>query len=163
VSGLRRICIGVALGAAGVVAALPAASGDAATHGLPACSTRALVVTVATNGAGGKVQIYVGLRNRGRHACAVRGDAHLALRDAASNTLLHVYRNPYTRTVRTSLRRGPNNLLALEWQNYCGPGRPLLIVATFGRRRAVEHDAYPGARCELPDVPSELRPFRLPG
>ena len=120
------------------------------------------MLTVATNGAGGKVQIYVGLRNRGRRACLIRGRAALALRDAATNALLHVYRNPYVRNVQQTLRRGANNLFALEWQNYCGPGRPLLIVATFGRRRAIEHDAYPGARCELPDVPSELRLFHLP-
>jgi hypothetical protein len=122
-----------------------------------------MVVTVATNGAGGTIQIYVGLRNRGRHACLVRGRATLALRDAGTHALLHIYGNPYTRSVQRSVRLGRNNLFTLQWQNYCGPGRPLLIIASFGRRQAVEHDAYPGARCELPDVPSELTLFHPPG
>jgi Protein of unknown function (DUF4232) len=139
------------------------ATGTAATIGLHNCSTRALVVRVATNGAGGKVQIFVGLTNRGRQVCLVRGRATLALRDAGTHALLHVYGNPYRRAIRRPLRRGRNNLFALEWQNYCGPGRPLLIIASFGRRQAVEHDAYPGARCELPDVPSELHVFHVPG
>jgi hypothetical protein len=153
----------IAVALLSAVAALAAASGSAATHTVSACATRAVVVTVATNGAGGKIQIYVGLRNRGRHLCLVRGRATLALRDASSRALLHVYGNPYTRRVQRSLRRGPNNLFTLEWQNYCGPGRPLLIIATFGRRQAVERDAYPGARCELPDIPSELHLFHPPG
>jgi hypothetical protein len=136
---------------------------SAAAQSVPACGTRALVVTVSSNGAGGKVLIYVGLRNRGRHACLARGHAGLALRDAATHALLHVYGNPYGRAVHRSLRRGPNNLFTLQWQNYCGPGRPLLVVASFGRRQAIEHDTYPGARCDLPDVPSELRLIHLPG
>jgi hypothetical protein len=140
-----------------------ATAGNSTTKALPRCATRAIVVTVSTNGAGGTVQIYVGLRNRGRHACFVRGRATLALRDAATHALLHVYRNPYTRATKRPLRRGLNILFALQWQNYCGPGRPLLIIASFGRRQAVEHDAYPGARCELPDVQSELSVFHVPG
>jgi hypothetical protein len=162
VSASRRT-FGLAPALAAGALALVATAGHASPTGPPRCATRALIITVGTNGAGGKVQIYVGLRNRGRRACGVRGRASLALRDADTHVLLHVYGNPYRRTVRRSLRRGPNNLFALEWQNYCGPGRPLLIVASFGRRRAIEHDAYPGARCELPDVPSELRLFRVPG
>jgi Protein of unknown function (DUF4232) len=158
---------GVTPGAATVAAADTArAAGTtraAATHSLPACGTRALVVTVTTNGASGKIQIYVGLRNQGRHACVVRGRATLALRDAATHRLLHVHGNPHAKAVQRSLRRGANNLFSLEWSNYCGPGRPLLIVASFGKRQAVEHDAYPGARCDVPDVPSELRLFHLPG
>ena len=138
-------------------------TGGTDTSALPVCATRALVVTVATNGAGGTVQIYVGLRNRGPRPCAVRGRASLALRDAGTHALLHVYRNPYTKAVRSSLRRGTNTLFTLQWQNYCGPGRPLLIVASFGRRRAIERDAYPGARCELPDVPSQLILLHPPG
>jgi Protein of unknown function (DUF4232) len=149
--------------AAGSAGAGSAGAGSADTYALTACATRALVVTVATNGAGGTVQIYVGLRNRGRRPCAVRGRASLRLRDARTHALLHVYRNPYTKTVRSSLRRGPNTLFTLQWQNYCGPGRPLLIVAAFGRRRAIERDPYPGARCELPDVQSELILLHPPG
>lgn len=150
-----------------VLAAFVLAAGGAAGHAqatrLPTCATRAIVLTVGTNGAGGTVLIYVGLRNRGRHACLVRGRATLALRDAGTHALLHVYGNPYTRAVHRSLGRGPNNLFTLQWQNYCGPGRPLLIVASFGKRQAIEHDAYPGARCELPDVPSQLALIHLPG
>jgi hypothetical protein len=149
--------------AIGTAAKRSAATARAATHSVPACATRALVITVATNGAGGKVLIFVGLRNRGRRACAVRGRASLALRDADTHAVLHVYGNPYTRTVRSSLRRGPNTLFTLQWQNYCGPPRPLLVVASFGRRQAIEHDATPGARCELPDVPSQLLLFHSSG
>ena len=115
------------------------------------------------NGATGTVLIYVGLRNRSGHACLARGRAVLALRDAKTHTLLHIYANPYARTVRRSLRRGLNNLFTLQWKNYCGPGRPLLLIVSFAGRRAVERDAYPGARCELPDIPSELRLFHVPG
>ena len=96
--------------AIGTAAKRSAPTARAATHSVPACATRALVITVATNGAGGKVLIFVGLRNRGRRACAVRGRASLALRDADTHAVLHVYGNPYTRTVRSSLRRGPNTL-----------------------------------------------------
>jgi hypothetical protein len=158
----------IAVGAVVAVAAVFVATGRIATastdtHTLAACATRALVVTVATNGAGGKVQIYVALRNRGRHACLVRGRATLALRDAETHRLLHVYGNPYAKAVQRSLRRGPNTLFTLQWQNYCGPARPLLLVASFGRRQAIEHDPDPGARCELPDVPSELSLLHPPG
>jgi hypothetical protein len=157
--------VAVALGTLGMpllVTAL-APAGHAETAALRTCPARATVVTANTNGAGGSVLIYVGLRNRGSHTCLARGRASLALRDAATQTLLHVYANPYTRAVNRSLRRGPNNLFTLQWQNYCGPGRPLLIVASFGKRQAVEHDAYPGARCDLPDVPSQLRLVHPPG
>ena len=130
---------------------------------LPACAAKTTLPAVDTNGATGTVLIYVGLRNRSGHACLARGRAVLALRDAKTHVLLHVYANPYARSVRRSLRGGLNNLFTLQWQNYCGPGRPLLIIASFARRQAVERDLYPGARCELPDVPSELRLFHLPG
>jgi Protein of unknown function (DUF4232) len=146
-----------------VLAVVFAATGQAQPTRLPTCTTRTIVLTIDTNGATGRVLIYVGLRNRGRHACLVRGRATLALRDADTHARLHVYGNPYTRAVDRSLGRGRNNLFTLQWQNYCGPGRPLLIVASFGKRKAVEHDAYPGARCELPDVPSQLRLVHLPG
>jgi len=130
---------------------------------LPTCSAKRTVPAVDTNGATGTVLIYVGLRNRSGHACLARGRAVLALRDAKTHTLLHIYANPYARTVRRSLRRGLNNLFTLQWKNYCGPGRPLLLIVSFAGRRAVERDAYPGARCELPDIPSELRLFHVPG
>jgi Protein of unknown function (DUF4232) len=168
VSRSCRIGIAGAVVAALVTPVLASTRADATTRSaaarsVPACGTRALVVTVSSNGAGGKVLIYVGLRNRGRHACLARGHAGLALRDAATHALLHVYGNPYGRAVHRSLRRGPNNLFTLQWQNYCGPGRPLLVVASFGRRQAIECDTYPGARCDLPEVPSELRLIHLPG
>ena len=146
-----------------VLMATVAATGPAESIVLPACAAKTTVPAVDTNGASGTILIYVGLRNRSRHACLARGRAVLALRDAKTHALLHIYANPYARTVRRSLRRGLNNLFALQWKNYCGPGRPLLIIATFARRQAVQRDAYPGARCELPDVPSELRLFHLPG
>jgi hypothetical protein len=146
-----------------VLLAAVAATGPAESIVLPTCVAKTTVPAVDTNGATGTVLIYVGLRNRSGHACLARGRATLALRDAETHALVHVYANPYTRTVRRSLRRGVNNLFTLQWKNYCGPGRPLLIVASFARRQAVERDAYPGARCELPDVPSELRLFHLPG
>jgi hypothetical protein len=129
---------------------------------LPACAAKTTAPAVDTNGATGTVLIYVGLRNRSGHACRARGRATLALRDAKTHALLHIYANPYARTVRRSLRRGLNNLFTMQWKNYCGPGRPLLIVASFARRQAVEREAYAGARCELPDVPSELRLVHLP-
>ena len=161
--GLAIAVVAAVFAATGGGATGSTATARAANQSVHACATRALVITVATNGAGGKVLIFVGLRNRGRRACAVRGRASLALRDADSHAVLHVYGNPYTRTVRSSLRRGPNTVFTLQWQNYCGPPRPLLFVASFGRRQAIEHDATPGARCELPDVPSRLLPFHPPG
>jgi len=139
------------------------ASGTVAMHALPVCATRVVVLTVATNGATGRILIYVELRNRGRRACLVRGRASLSLRDAGTHRLLHVHGNPYTKTVRARLRRGRNGLFTLQWQNYCGPGKPMLIVASFDRRQAVEHDPDPGARCALPDVPSQLHLVHLPG
>jgi hypothetical protein len=177
VSRLGRILVGASLGASlgaaqsaalavalGVAALLttPITAGQAATTAVPACATRSLVVTVSSNGAGGKELIYVGLRNRGGRMCSTGGRVTLALRDATTHALLHVYGNPYVRVVRRTLRRGANTLVTLQWQNYCGPERPLLVVATFGRRRAVEHDSNPGARCELPDVHSQLLLVHLP-
>jgi hypothetical protein len=148
----------------GAVALTSAVAGTRPAHSvrLPACAAKTTVPAVDTNGATGTVLIYVGLRNRSGHACLARGRAALALRDAKTRVLLHIYANPYARPVRRSLRRGLNNLFTLQWKNYCGPGRPLLIVASFARRQAVRRDAYPGARCELPDVASELRLFHLP-
>jgi hypothetical protein len=95
---------------------------SAAAQSVPACGTRALVVTVSSNGAGGKVLIYVGLRNRGRHACLARGHAGLALRDAATPALLHVYGNPYGRAVHRSLRRGPNTSSRSSGRTTAGRG-----------------------------------------
>jgi hypothetical protein len=161
VSPLGRILVGAVLGAAALATAL-VTTGRAETTVVPACATRSLVVTVSTNGAGGKELIYIGLRNRGGRACFARASATLALRDATTHVLLHVYGNPYMRSVRRTLRKGANTLFTLQWQNYCGPDRPLLVVATFGRRRAVEHDSNPGARCDLPDVPSQLLLVHLP-
>jgi hypothetical protein len=142
--------------------AAAAATGPAESIVLPFCAAKTAAPAVDTNGATGTVLIYVGLRNRSGHACRARGRATLALRDAKTHALLHIYANPYARTVRRSLRRGLNNLFTMQWKNYCGPGRPLLIVASFARRQAVEREAYAGARCELPDVPSELRLVHLP-
>jgi hypothetical protein len=156
------LLLAASFGTAALMAAV-AATGPAESILLPACPAKTTVPAVDTNGSTGTVLIYVGLRNRSGHACLARGRTVLALRDAKTHALLHVYDNPYARSVHRSLRRGLNNLFTLQWKNYCGPGRPLLIIVSFARRRAVEREPYPGARCELPDVPSELRLFRLPG
>ena len=148
---------------AAVLTTAVAATEPAQSIRLPACAAKTTVPTIGTNVATGTVLIYVGLRNRSGHACLARGRAVLALRDAKTHVLLHIYANPYARTVRKTLRRGLNNLFTLQWKNYCGPGRPLLLIVSFARRQAVERDSYPGARCELPDVPSELRLFHPPG
>jgi hypothetical protein len=140
-----------------------AATGPAESILLPACGVKTTVPAVDSNGATGTVLIYVGLRNRAGRACLARGRAALALRDARTHALLRIYNNPYSRTVRRSLHRGLNNLFTLQWRNYCGPSRPLLVIASFAGRQARERDSYPGARCELPDVTSELRLFHLPG
>ena len=145
-----------------VLTAAVAATGPARPILLPACAAKTTMPAIDSNGATGTVLIYVGLRNRSSHACLARGRAVLALRDTKTHALLHIYANPYSRTVRRSLHRGLNNLFTVQWRNYCGPGRPLLVIATFARRQAVERDSYPGARCELPDVPSELRLVHLP-
>jgi hypothetical protein len=140
-----------------------ATTGPAESTPLPACAAKTTVPALDSNGASGTIFFYVGLRNRSRHACLARGRAVLALRDAKTRALLHIDGNPYSRTVRRSLHRGLNNLFTLQWRNYCGPGRPLLVIATYASHQAVERDSYPGAACRLPDVPSELELFHPPG
>jgi hypothetical protein len=161
VPGLGRMsCFVGLLFAAAVIASGP---GSARSLQLPACAARSLTPAVRTNGAGGTILIYAGLRNTGGHACLAGGRLVLALRDARTHRLLRIHGNPHAKTVLRRLRVSTNNIFTLQWSNYCGPGKPLLLVVSFGAQRAVERDHYPGARCESPDAPSQLRLFRLTG
>lgn len=145
------------------VAANASGSESARSLQLPECAARSLTPAVRTNGAGGTIQIYAGLRNTGGHACLAGGRLVLAIQDAKTHRLLRIRGNPHAKTVLRRLRVGTNNIFTLQWSNYCGPGKPLLLIASLGVRRAVERDHYPGARCESPDAPSQLRIFRLTG
>ena len=87
----------------------------------------------------------------------------LTLRDAKTHRLLRIRGNPYAVTVWRPVRAGTHTIFALQWSNYCGPGKPLLLIASLGTRRGVERDNYPGARCDSADAPSQLRLFRLRG
>jgi hypothetical protein len=87
----------------------------------------------------------------------------LALRDAKTHRLLRIRGNPHAVTVRRPVRAGTHTIFALQWSNYCGPGKPLLLIVSLGARRAVERDDYPGARRDSADAPSQLRVFRLNG
>ncbi len=161
VPGLRRMsCFVGLLFAAAVIAS---GSGSARSPQLPGCAARSVTPAVRTNGAGGAILIYAGLRNTGDHACLAGGRLVLALRDARTHRLLRIHGNPHAKTVLRRLRVGTNNIFTLQWSNYCGPGKPLLLVVSLGAQRAVERDHYPGARCESPDAPSQLRLFRLTG
>jgi hypothetical protein len=86
----------------------------------------------------------------------------VALRDAKTRRLLRVVGNPHVEAISSRLRAGRNNVFRLEWENYCGPGRPMLFEARYGKRRDVERSNYAGARCESAAAPSRLRLFRLP-
>jgi hypothetical protein len=107
------------------------------------------------------VIIYLGIRNTGR-ACLAEGSYAFALRDKRTRRALRVVGNPRLLTVRLELRTGSNRVTALQWENYCGPGRPLILEARFGIRVATETDNYPGARCDAKAQPSRLTVFRLP-
>jgi len=85
-----------------------------------------------------------------------------SLRDAKTRRLLRIVGNPHAKSMRARLRPGRNNVFRLEWENYCGPGRPMLFEARFGTRRDVERSNYPGARCESEAAPSRLRLFHHP-
>lgn len=85
-----------------------------------------------------------------------------SLVDAKTHRLLRIVGNPHAKAVQGRLRPGRNNVFTLEWENYCGPGRPMLFVVRFGGRQAVQRSNYPGARCESRAAPSRLRLFRLP-
>ena len=121
---------------------------------------------ILTNGASGRIYVYAILRNRSRNVCTVRARVTVSLVDARTRRRLQIVGNPYTRVVRARLRPGRrpgrNTVFMLEWENYCGPGRPMLFVVRVGRRRAVERSHYPGARCDAPSAPSRLRVFRRP-
>jgi hypothetical protein len=161
VPGLGRMFsfVGLLLAVAGTAGG----SASARSLELPECAPRSLTPTVRTNGAGGTILIYAGLRNTGGHACLAGGRLVLAVRDARTHRLLRIHGNPHATNIRRRLRVGTNNIFTLQWSNYCGPGKPLLLVASLGAQRAVERDHYPGARCETPDAPSQLRLFRLTG
>ena len=87
----------------------------------------------------------------------------ITLRDAKTHRLLRVRGNPYAVKVWRPVRAGTHTIFFLQWSNYCGPGKPLLLIASLGTRRSVERDNYPGARCDLADAPSHLLLFRLRG
>jgi len=117
---------------------------------------------VDTNGAGGRIYVYAVLWNRSRRPCGVAGRVTASLVDVDTRNLLGAVGNPYTKAVRMRLRPGRNGVFTLEWENYCGPARPMLFVIRFGGRRAVERSRYPGARCDTIALPSRLRLVRLP-
>ena len=127
-----------------------------------ACPLRSLVPKADTNGASGRIYVYATLWNSGARPCAGHGRMTVSLVDAKTRHLLRIVGNPHAKEVRGRLRPGRNNIFTLEWENYCGPGRPMLFEARFGGRGDVERSNYPGARCESASAPSRLRLFRLP-
>jgi hypothetical protein len=131
------------------------------TSRLAPCNVDALAPYVWTNGAGGTILVYVGLRNTTGRACVARARVTLALRNLKTRRLLRIDGNPHSQTMRGRLRAGKRHLFTMQWSNYCGPLKPLIFEATLGARRAAERSHYPGARCETADVPSRLRVFRL--
>jgi hypothetical protein len=159
VSKLSRLFGFVALLLSAVV--LAAGYTSARSSPIPDCTPGSLAPALLTNGASGTVIIYVRLRNSAGHACFAKGRPMLALRDAKTHRLLRIRGNPYAVTVWRPVRAGTHTIFALQWSNYCGPGKPLLLIASLGMRHGVERDNYPGARCDSADAPSQLRPFRL--
>ncbi len=144
-----------------VVGAL-AATASGTSGAIPTCTAKSLEAKVDTNGATGKILIYVTLWNVGGRACLAQGHMLLSLHDAKTHKLLRVLGNPHGRRVDGRLRAGRNNMFTLQWSNDCGPGRPMLFEARFGKRRATERSNYPGARCDEKSQPSRLELFRLP-
>ena len=144
-------------------AVLAAGSGGARSGTMPDCTPRSLSPAVLTNGASGTIIIFIRLRNAAGHSCFARGRLLFTLRDAKTHRLLRIRGNPHAATVRRPVRAGTHTIFALQWSNYCGPGKPLLLIASLGTRRSVERDNYPGARCDLADAPSHLLLFRLRG
>jgi hypothetical protein len=129
--------------------------------GVPSCLRGKLAPHVLTNGASGRIYVYATLWNASGPACTTRGQMVVSLLDAKTRHLLRIVGNPHRKSVRGRLRAGRNNIFTLEWENYCGPGRPMFFEARFGTRRATERSNYPGARCESASTPSRLRLFRL--
>jgi Protein of unknown function (DUF4232) len=127
----------------------------------PACRARDLEPHVDTNGASGTIIVYATLRNRSGRACTVRGRMVVSLRDAKTRRPLRIIGNPHSKLVRGRLRAGRNNIFWLQWENYCGPGKPMFFEATFGKRHDIQRSRYPGARCETRSAPSRLRLFRI--
>jgi hypothetical protein len=144
-------------------AVLAVGSGGARSGTMPDCTPRSLSPAVLTNGASGTIIIFIRLRNSAGHSCFARGRLIFTLRDAKTHRLLRIRGNRHAATVRRPVRAGTHTLFALQWSNYCGPGKPLLLIASLGTRRSVERDNYPGARCDVADAPSQLRVFRLRG
>jgi Protein of unknown function (DUF4232) len=128
---------------------------------LARCPSGTVKPTLITNGAGGTIVVSVSLRNTSGHSCVARGRVVLAIRDAQTRRLLDVVGNPHRKAIDRSLRPGKTLTFALQWLNYCGPGRPVVLEATWGSKRAAERAGYPGARCDSSSAPSRLRPFRL--
>jgi hypothetical protein len=134
----------------------------AAVAAPPPCAVGVIEPRVDTNGAGGTIIVYGMLWNTSRRACTVRWRVAASLVDAKTHRPLRVVGNPHTKVVYGRLRPGRNNVFWLQWENYCGPGRPMLFVVSVGGRRAVQRSNYPGARCESRAAPSRLRLLRLP-
>jgi Protein of unknown function (DUF4232) len=134
----------------------------AAAFGAPTCAAGAVAPRVDTNGASGRIYVYAMLWNRSRRPCNAYGRVSAALIDVSTRNLLGVVGNPHSKAVRMRLRPGRNAVFTLEWENYCGPARPMLFVVRFARGRAVERSNYPGARCDTIALPSRLRLFRPP-
>jgi hypothetical protein len=150
-----RILWLVAVVAAAVAA--PAGSGGPAV-----CASAALAPQVGTNGASGRIYVYATLWNRSRGSCTARGKVVVRLVDAKTRHLLKILGNPHIADIKRTLRVGRNAIVTLEWENYCGPGRPMLLEVLYGKRRDAERSNYPGARCDSPGVPSRLRLFHPP-
>jgi Protein of unknown function (DUF4232) len=134
----------------------------AAALAAPPCAAGAVAPRVDTNGASGRIYVFALLWNRSRRPCTATGRVTASLVDVSTRNLLGVAGNPHSKRVRIRLRPGRNTVFTLEWENYCGPGRPMLFVVRFGRRRATQRSNYPGARCETIALPSRLRPVRIP-
>ncbi len=145
-----------------VAAALTSTGAASGSGNVAPCSARKLEPRVDTNGASGRIYVYAILWNTSGHPCTAGGRMVASLRDAKTRRLLRIVGNPHAKSIHARLRPGRNNVFTLEWENYCGPGRPMLFEVRFGTRRDVERSNYPGARCESASAPSRLRLFKLP-
>jgi hypothetical protein len=151
---MRRL---VLLAIVGTALAAGATHVDAAP--IARCPARHVDLGLATNGATGAILVSVSLWNASGHACAARGRVVFAVRDARTRRILDIVGNPHAKVVDRTIRTGETPMFTLRWSNYCGPGRPVLLEASFGAKRADQRDAYPGARCDTPASPSRLRLF----
>jgi hypothetical protein len=150
-------------GLAGLSLALGFAAAAHSSVAMPACSATEIRPLVSSNGMTGRVLLSAALRNTGGHDCFAHGRLVLTLRDSKSHRLLRISGNPHAARISRRLHPGRNAIFSLLWSNYCGPGRPLLVNASYGGRAAIERHNYPGAACTRPGAPSALEIFRLSG